>query len=422
MILTEDQKRAIDMPFKGGVSILTGLPGSGKSTVVKDILDKADSKGFLTKLAAPTGRAAKRLMETTGRYASTIHSLLMPIFNGAGFSFGFNEDCPVDADLIIIDEVSMIDNNLMYSLLLAIDSTKTRLLMVGDNNQLPSVGPGNILADMINSSVFSRVHLSTIHRNSGAIVEACSMIYQGRPYTKHKKIDLEAKNPVNFIHIDAETPEKIKNTIVKLGSELLPDRCGFDPVSDIQVISPVNVKGEMSCEKINKDIRVKINKNADPDKVMSIGDKVINTKNQKMIDTNKKEQVVVNGDIGIIKEDNGSQFIVNFFDPDRSVYVKKSNNDLLLAYCITCHRFQGSESPVIIFPIHSSFTYFANRNWLYTAISRGKLLVITVGDLGASRRMIGNTSGNDRVTFLKTMVQNITTKNSGDFITGELDI
>ena len=411
IILTEQQKKAVSLPFENKISVLIGGAGTGKTTVIKNILDNAVSKNKSFRLAAPTGKAAKRIIESTGRYASTIHSLLQPMFDGTTFSFGLNEDNPIDADIVIIDEISMIDTNLMYDLLKAIDPEKTSLLLVGDSGQLPSVGPGSILHNIVASSKIKIVELDIIHRNAGLIIEACSAVRHGKNYQKNKQIDIEALNPKNLVHIDAEAPDQILNAIVNITAERMPKR-GFNSVWDVQIISPVNTKGLMSCESINNNIQKWVNplstRRLNSNKRFEIfpGDKVITTKNgkQKGLDP-EGEQIVVNGDIGKVIGVEKAKYIVEFFDPKRVVEIKKTDNHLLLAYCITCHRFQGSEAPVVIIPVHKSFTFFSNRKWLYTALSRGKQLVITVGDFTAIRSMIANTRGDERITFLDDTIR-----------------
>jgi len=413
--LTSQQLKAIDMVFNNKVSILTGGAGTGKSTTIKYILKKALQLNLIIRQAAPTGKAAKRIIETSGMFASTIHSLLGVTFDEDGnFKFICNEKNPIFADLIILDEVSMIDNNLMYHFIMAVDPERTTLLLIGDSGQLPSVGVGAILRDMISSRKIPHIELDIIHRNSGKIVEACSKVRNGEVYTpnKPKELDLKAENPINMVHMQCETPEKTLKAIGYL-VERMGVR-GFDMVNDIQVISPVNKKGLLSCESINQLLKEQLNpyipvKNflgeiePEPEnQKFRINDKIINTKNGSMKDVDNEDCVIVNGDIGFIQEFVGKQMIVKFSDPERFVKLPVNSNKLILAYAITCHKFQGSQEKIIIIPFERSFSYHCNSNWLYTGLSRATTLCITVGDFSTIGGMLNNYQNNvERLTMLE---------------------
>lgn len=407
IILTGQQKAATEMPFKHRVSILTGKPGTGKTTTVNSILEAANSVNWIVRLAAPTGKAAKRMSETTGMTATTIHSLLQCDFENGVFNFHQNERNPLVGDLVVIDEASMITTELMNDLLRAIDTSVTRLLLVGDTGQLPSVGPGAVLRDMLNSDLIPHVELDIIHRNAGAIVEACAAIHAGRIYHQHTRLDLDAENPVNLVHIEMGNKTDLILTKIKtLVCDRMPAR-GFDPVWDVQVLSPVNEKGGLSCTSINKVLREALNPDhgeLDEDakhKVFRAGDKVINTKNMKTGNGGRGEgNYLVNGDIGQINEITKKYISVDFFYPDRRVQLSRSTNHLIHAYCITCHKFQGSESPVIILPVQHGFKH-TDRPWIYTAISRAKQICVTIGDFNAIETMIRRTQGIDRKTRMK---------------------
>ncbi len=407
--LTSQQQVAIKMPFVNRVSIITGKPGTGKTTVIKAILDEAKRKNLHFIQAAPTGKAAKRMTESTGEPSATIHSTLACTVEHGEFVFSYNERHPLRTDLLVIDEVSMVTNSLMSHLLKAVDIENTSILFVGDAGQLPSVQAGAVLRDMLESGRIPHVELDVIHRNQGLIVEACAAIHDGKFYEPHTEIDLEAENPVNLVHVETATPQQTLQAIKTIVSERLPLR-GFGPVWDVQVISPVNNKGPLSCESINKVLKEELNPLkvgifGDPDYKFRINDKVINTKNTKVYATDGKPQLIVNGDIGTIIENYDKKNItVKFFTPERTVVIPKNKNNLLHAYAITCHRFQGSESPVIIIPVHESFAYFASRKWIYTAISRAKALCITVGSFNSINMMIQNTSGGERLTRLKEKI------------------
>ena len=407
---TKKQASAIKMIQQNKISILTGGPGTGKTFTTKLIIKWAlEQKMFITQ-AAPTGKAAKRMIEATGQYASTIHTMLGCIFENNSFTFNFNKNNPIPTDLIILDEISMITNNLMLSVMEAINIKRTKLLLIGDQDQLPSVGAGSVLRDLLDSKVIPHIELDKIFRNSGTIVKACHAIKNGNYYTPDRKLNLESESPKNLIHIECSIPEKTLSGIKKIVCERMPLR-GYNPVDDVQVISPVNKKGILSCESINNILRNELN----PDPYLSedeeqpkfrVNDKVINTKNSPVTKTDGSATAIVNGDIGIVKTVSTKKISVLFADPDREVYLPVKDQNLLHAYCITCHRFQGSESPVIIIPVHRQFNYHLSNSWIYTALSRGKDLVITIGAFDTIERAIKNRLSNNRKTMLKKRIVN----------------
>lgn len=411
--LTEQQFAAVEMVKSNQISILTGGPGTGKTTATLEIINWAKSEDLIITQAAPTGKAAKRMMQATGEYASTIHSMLGCLFEGGIFVFNHNKKNPLDTDLIILDEVSMITSNLMASVMEAVNIQRTRVLLVGDQDQLPSVGAGAVLRDLLSSQVIPHVELDIIHRNTGEIVKACHGIKHGQLYTPHRKLDLDIENPINLTHIECFTPEQSLERVSKIVCNLIPEKYGFDPITDIQVISPVNSKGMLSCDSINHVLRNELNpvkeetvfgEESQQDKQQKYffpGDKVINTKNSKAETVDGEETAIVNGDIGIVQKITSKIITVKFTDPDREVEILKREHHLLHAYCITCHRFQGSEAPVIIIPVCAQFNYFLSNSWIYTAISRAKNICITVGTFGTIERAIRNRIPNTRLTRLK---------------------
>ena len=412
--LTGQQKATLEMVKQNRVSVLTGGPGTGKTTTTLSIIEWAASENMNIIQAAPTGKAAKRMMESTGHYASTIHTMLGCIFDNGNFQFAHNKDNPLQTDLLILDEISMITNDLMCRVLEAVNPKRTRVLLVGDQDQLPSVGAGAILRDILGSKTIPHIELDVIHRNSGAIVTACHKIKNGQLYFPAKSLDLSADPPVNLIHIECSTPEMTLAGVEAMVCNRMPLR-GYDPINDIQVLSPVNTKGLLSCESINGVLRDRLN----PDTggmfgdgggeqyPFRPGDKVINTKNSRLQTTTGEEVMIVNGDIGIVKEIRGKDIVINFLDPDREVEIPKKDKHLLHAYCITCHKFQGSEAPVIIIPVHRQFNYFLSNSWIYTAISRGKEIVITLGDFNTIERAIKNRVPNNRKTKLAERIVDI---------------
>ena len=397
--LTTEQQSAVDMALKSRVSILTGGPGTGKTTTCKQIIERYKNNGHTFAICAPSGKAARRISEATGYPASTIHKLLEAQGDNGEFSFGRGEHFPLDQDFVTMDECSMVSCDLMADFLRAIDGDKTRVLFVGDQDQLPSIGPGACLRDFLASKAIPHVNLTTIHRNSGDIVASCHQIKNGKTYTPSEILDISQGK--NLRHLEAARPRRILQTIVELVAHRMPTR-GYNPLTDVQVISPTNSRTDISCDAINKALQSELNQNPAIDKsIFRVNDKIINIRNRSIGD-----EYIVNGDIGRVTEisEDKKNMTVKFFDPDRIVEVRKNDPEILLAYAITCHRAQGSEAPVIIIPVHSAFTFFLNRPWVYTAISRAKDICITVGEFGAITHAIGRPA-NERTTKLKELLK-----------------
>jgi exodeoxyribonuclease V alpha subunit len=406
--LTDQQKLAVEMVRYNQVSILTGGPGTGKTTTIKEILAWAESDKLKTVQCAPTGKAAKRMEEATGFSSATIHRTLGAQMEKGEFSFGFNEMCPVSCDFLIVDEMSMVNNSLMAALMRAIDPERTRVLIVGDQGQLSSVGAGAVLRDLLCAGV-PHIELTKIHRNSGEIVKACHAIAGGQVYEPSEILDPDSG--ANLRHIEIDTPEKIHEIIRKIVSQRMPAR-GFDPVWDVQVISPINSRTILSCDGLNDMLQDELNplKTGQPQEDFRFRekDKVINIKNQGLDDTDKAPTYIVNGDMGEVVDvdrDKGKKMEIRFLDPERHVLLSKKKNDLLLAYACTCHRLQGSEAPVIVIPVHKTLSWFCNRNWIYTAISRAKTICITVGQFRAIEMAINRKESMERETMLRQKLE-----------------
>jgi len=407
------------MVLNNQLSILTGGPGTGKTTTIKEIIKQAKSRGLIIELCAPTGKAAKRMMEATGGFACTIHKLMEPQVGDNGiFYFTKNEINQIKTGLVIVDEVSMVTNNLMADFLKAIN-IKTKILLVGDKGQLPSVGPGAVLRDLLKTGIIPTINLTKIHRSAGDIAFACQKIEHGKVYKPSDSLDLDAIPPKNLRHIEVSTPEAIQSVIKKLVSENLSGR-GYDPTWDVQIISPMNSRTNLSCQDLNFEMQKILNHDAKKMNGTSfcIADKVINTKNKIMPAVHNKDELIVNGDIGYIIMDPKAEskehyFIksrtlcVNFINPDRQVYVERRANSLLHAYAITCHRMQGSEAPVIVIPVHNTFGPFVNRSWIYTAISRAKEICITVGRFKAIESAIHRIDSQKRKTLLTEKIMSM---------------
>lgn len=423
--LDEIQRKAITEAMSHGVFVLTGGPGTGKTTTINTIMRLFEMQGFEISLCAPTGRAAKRMSEATGREASTIHRMLgvQPKKDDeqrdkSKSRFNYNEDEPLPTDVIIVDEVSMVDISLMDSLVRAI-AIGTRLVLVGDANQLPSVGPGNVLKDVIRSNAFSVVKLEKIFRQAGKsdIVENAHSINRG----EHVSIDNRSDD---FFFAKSKDAEKI---ISKVCAYLRPDSLAkyvdCDPYA-IQVLTPTR-KGNLGVERLNGILQETMNP-ADGRKAQCetggrtfrVGDKVMQTKNNYDIQwriagkyniTIEQGEGVFNGDMGIIKGiDNFSKVVEVRFDDDREVeYTFNEMEDVDLAYAVTIHKSQGSEYPAVIIPLLQGPKMLFNRNLIYTAITRAKKCVCIVGDEDAFVRMIDNATENKRYSGLRVRIEEL---------------
>ena len=397
MTLAKEQVEAVSLGLSEKVLIITGGPGTGKSTITKTILRILEKISSNILLAAPTGRAAKRMTEITYKKAFTIHSLLEMDF-GTG-KFKKNRENPLTCDLFLIDESSMIDTQLMYNLLKAIPS-EARVIFIGDIDQLPSVGAGNVLKDIIASERIPVICLKQIFRQAAhsKIVVNAHKVNQGEfPDTfSHPKSD--------FIFIEKETPEEILSTIVEQVSDAVPKKYRFHRFEDIQVLSPMK-KGVIGGENLNTVLQQKMNPHPTPllrmGRSFHVNDKVMQIRNN-------YQKVVFNGDVGRILEiDLTEQSMKVSFDGKIVPYEFHEIDELVLAYAVSIHKYQGSECPCIIIPIHTSHFKLLNRNLLYTGITRGKKLVILVGSKKALAIAVRNEEVKRRHTGLKNRIQEI---------------
>lgn len=418
--LDDMQRKAVMEAVKNGVMIITGGPGTGKTTTINTLIKYFEYENLEIRLAAPTGRAAKRMTEATGYEAQTIHRLLeltgVPEEN-ASAHFERNEQNPLEADVIIIDEMSMVDINLMNSLLKAV-MPGTRLILVGDVNQLPSVGPGNVLKDIINSHCFSVVMLTKIFRQAmeSAIVTNAHKINAGIP------IDLNHKT-TDFFCMKRYDATSIIGVLIALIRDKLPPNVGAAPY-EIQVLTPMR-KGELGVERLNTILQQYLNP-PEPGKreyehrqsLFREGDKVMQIKNNYQIEWEIQDKYhipvdkgvgVFNGDTGIIKEINTfAQTLTVEFDEGRRVdYPFGQLDELELAYAITIHKSQGSEYPAVILPLLSGPKMLFNRNLLYTAVTRAKKCVVIVGSDSTVQRMIENVNEQRRFTGLKERIEEV---------------
>jgi len=396
MKLSSGQKRAIKTALTEKLMVLTGGPGTGKTTTVKSIVLLFEEFGFKVLLAAPTGRAAKRLSQATGKEASTIHRLL-GFVPGQGFTR--NEKNKLRADVVIVDEVSMIDIMLMSALLKALPSS-CRLILVGDADQLPAVGPGNLLQDIIQSGLVSVVKLEEIFRQAkkSLIVVNAHRVNKGNfPYLIPFPRDLKYLGEKDFYFLQESDAAKAETIIVNLYCKKVPEKFGFDPFCDIQVISPL-YKGKAGVTRLNRILQEILNPKGPyllrGQTVLRVGDKVMQLKNN-------YEKEVFNGDIGIIEEVDREKETIRVKFPEKSViYQGQDLSQLTLSYAVSVHKSQGSEYPAIIVPILTSHYIMLQRNLLYTALTRAKKLAILIGDKKALAIAIKNNKVAKRYTKL----------------------
>lgn len=393
MNLFQDQEQAIEMIKNNRVSILTGCPGTGKTTTIKMVIDYFKQQGLRISLAAPTGKAAQRMTEATGERASTIHRLLGVEHLGNSLVFSYHADNPLETDMVIIDETSMVNVPLMASLLDAIEDS-TRLLLVGDIYQLAAIGAGNVLKDLINSKVIKYFELNQIKRQDpGLIITNCHRIKNG------EMIEIDNKNSKDFYFIEENDEQNIQSIIIDLVSKRLPEKYLVDPVKDIQVLSPLNEKTELSCKSLNTLLENTLNKEEPIENYkFRINSKVIQTKNDYGHD-------IVNGDVGFVKDISDGTITVEFENPSRIVDLPMYENYLQLAYALTVHKFQGSEMNVVVMPVHRGFgPMIMQRNLLYTGISRGRKIVVLVGQKDEVWKVIQRNQCQRRFTNLSTFL------------------
>lgn len=419
--LDEMQEKAVLESIKCGLLIITGGPGTGKTTTIKTIIRYFESEGMEIRLAAPTGRAAKRMQEAAGMEAQTIHRLLElngnPENDSKASQFERNEMNPLEADVIIIDEMSMVDIFLMQALLKAV-MPGTRLILVGDTNQLPSVGPGNVLRDIIASGAFPVVRLEKIFRQAAT----SDIVINAHKINKGEKIDL-AKRSLDFLFIKRNDADAIIAATLTLIREKLPAYVNAD-IHDIQVLTPAR-KGLLGVERLNTILQKFLNppeeskiEKETAGGIFREGDKVMQIKNDYQIEWEIRGKYgiaadrgmgVFNGDVGIIRRINTyTEYMEVEFEENKFVtYTFKQLEELELAYAITIHKSQGSEYPAVIMPMYPGPRMLMNRNLLYTAVTRAKKCVCMVGEPEVFTLMEANDKEQERYSGLRDRIEEL---------------
>ncbi|NLY09583.1 MAG: ATP-dependent RecD-like DNA helicase [Tissierellia bacterium] len=406
----EEQRESIEESFKHGVFVITGGPGTGKTTALNAIIKIAHQLGMSCVLAAPTGRAAKRMSEATGQPASTIHRLLEYSYSAEQMMFMRDENNPLTADLLIIDEASMIDIILMDNLLRAIPDG-SRLILVGDVDQLPSVGAGHVLADIINSPYIPGIRLKHIFRQAQE-----SLIITNAHRINKGEMPLDGGSTGDFFFMNCSNQVEMAKTIVELVSKRLPNYYGVDSIKDIQVLTPMH-KREVGVTRLNELLQASLNPKDDNRAFCHlqgvdyrVGDKVMALKNNyqrkwEMVDEELgliEGEGVFNGDMGYVHSiDAENETLIMLMDDGRNVeYEYADADEFTLAYATTIHKSQGSEFPVIVMPIYYGPPMLMTRNLLYTGITRAKSLVVLIGSSSALELMVNNEHVEPRYTLL----------------------
>ncbi|HDZ90937.1 MAG: ATP-dependent RecD-like DNA helicase [Deltaproteobacteria bacterium] len=390
--LAPNQVLALKGAAENKVLVITGGPGTGKTTIINAVLKIFSGLRARVLLAAPTGRAAKRMSEATGYGARTIHRLLKYSLQKGGFQR--NEQHPLNCDLIVVDEASMIDTVLMYHLLKAIPPEAT-FILVGDVNQLPSVGPGNVLADIIASDAVPVVRLNEIFRQA----RESRIIVNAHRINNGLLPSLSPSGPEDdFYFIEQGDPEKVLHTILELVKDRVPGRFGFDPVDDIQVLSPMH-RGKVGTSSLNAELQRVLNPRKDGvtrgDRAFRIGDKVMQIRNN-------YDKEVFNGDVGRISRiDPEMREVEISFDGRRTTYDFMDLDEIVLAYAVSIHKSQGSEYPAVVVPILTQHYMLLQRNLIYTAVTRGRSLVIVIGTRKALAMGVKNAKTLQRYTLLE---------------------
>ena len=425
IFLSEKQKEAIREINENNVTIITGGPGTGKTTIIKSIIEIYKQKKYKIVLCAPTGRAAKRMTETTGEEAYTLHRLLEIGKIDDDSIYKKNNEyqgTPIDADIIIVDEVSMVDMFIMSYLLDCIYKG-TKLILVGDSDQLPSVGPGSVLQDIIKSEQIKTVHLDKVFRQAARskIIVNAHRVNNGEEFIKKEETEIEEDEKNDFFFIRENNQERILEQVLSLCNGRLKRFGNYDFFENIQVLSPTK-KGTLGTKELNKALQQELNPHREGENekssmgaIFRIGDKVMQIKNNYDIQWERREgnslelgNGIFNGETGIITEINEKEkFIrVKFDDNKTSIYEYNELEQLEHSYCITIHKAQGSEFDVIIMIIPQAAPMLLTRNLLYTGITRAKKLLVVIGNNNIVNYMIKNVDSKKRNTGLQYKIKN----------------
>ncbi len=394
--LAPEQREAIRSAVTSKVLVITGGPGTGKTTLVNGIIQILEKKGRRILLGAPTGRAAKRMTETTGREAKTLHRLLE--FDPKTMSFLRDRGRPLEADLIIVDEASMIDTVLAYNLMKAVP-TPCQLVLVGDVDQLPSVGPGSVLQDVIRSGAVDVVRLQHIFRQAEAsliVVNAHRVNHGEMPGLPPPGADAD------FFFIEKKEPEEVLETVKLIVKERIPEKFGFDPVNDVQVLTPMH-RGLLGAASLNAELQALLNPQGASvvhgSRLFRVGDKVMQIRNNYDLE-------VFNGDIGRIEAiDEVERTVAVLFDGRVVTFERADLDELVLAYACSIHKAQGSEYPCVVLPVHTQHYVMLQRNLLYTGMTRARKLVVLVGTKRALAIAVKNDKTESRFTQLAAQLR-----------------
>jgi exodeoxyribonuclease V alpha subunit len=387
-VLPDEKREAIRLALTNPVCVITGGPGVGKTTVVNAILQIASKGDLDLALAAPTGRAAKRMTQQTSHPAKTLHRLLEWSPEQDGFTR--DESSPLQCDFLVVDEASMCDVLLFESLLRAIEPG-TSLLIVGDADQLPSIGPGQVLQDLIDSGTIPVASLKTVYRQGSG----STIITNAHRINSGELPDLSNAEGSDFFYFTADTPEAARDRVVDVVVNRIPNRFGLDPLRDVQVLTPMR-KGAAGVDELNALLQSKLNPSRPaPGRTFARGDKLMQT-------VNNYDKEVFNGDVGLVREisPDGDTVVMEF---DRALIEYHGNeiDQLKLAYATTVHKAQGSEFPAVVIPLTTAHSIMLQRNLLYTAVTRASKYVILVGDKKAVARAVHNANASKRWTRLR---------------------
>ncbi len=396
LALAPMQAEAVAQALTEKVMVLTGGPGTGKTTILKAVVRIAAAKRWKIRLAAPTGRAAKRLSEATGMPASTLHRLLE--YSPKHKSFERNQGHPLAADLVVVDETSMMDLELAHALVSALPD-RCRLVLVGDVDQLPSVGPGDVLGELIRSGALPVVRLTEVFRQA-----ATSMIVANAHRINRGQMPERGEGLSDFFVVEREEPEEVLAALRELVVNRIPKRFGFDPVSQIQILTPMR-RGSLGADELNRTFQALLNPSGPAllrgAHLFRAGDKVMQVRNNYDLE-------VFNGDVGVvIRVDPAGESLEVRYD-DRVVgYERLDLDQLVLAYATTVHKSQGSEYPAVVIPLHTQHYLMLRRNLLYTAVTRGRELVVVVGSRRALEMAVHNRQGFTRWTMLASRLRGL---------------